>query len=430
MKRHLGTYILGLIFVSSCTKGNINSFKLEPFDQDGVLTEAFLDKFQTPVLPDSIGIYIESSGSMNGLFRKNYPTKFKHNVSAIIMDNEIASRTISGKVFDRNCIPIEYTIRDFKDKMNNGEFVSQASTDVPSMLQVIINELKEKTHDVAVFISDMKYAPIKNSKVKSSQYDIEIKSLFSTISDKSVSVIGCESEYIRPDGKIQCSTFPYYITIIGEPSKTLWIRNRILTILQEDKNVKGTLDFNYKFDRPNYTLVPSCFKGFSLNRLEVLKDSILKGRSYSLLGYNKSMVSSDFLIAADYNSLPKELLDSISIEDFEIDTRLKALQVRVGELSRKSDKSKYVKGVENPNVFIEFKMDGLVNYNEDVLSIRLKDRKNSTEWLKKYYGAISDSVCSKTVSIDDFLKGLTLAFNDRNVWQKTPMYIFITEKNN
>ena len=430
MKRQLASSILGMLLLSSCNNANLNSFNLEPFDQDGVLKETFLESYQTPVLPDSIGIYIESSGSMNGLFRRNYPTKFKHNVSAIIMDNEIASRTISGKVFDRNCKPIEYNLHDFKDKMNNGGFVSQASTDVPNMLEVIIKELNKKKHDVSVFISDMKYAPNQNPNVKSSQYDIEIKSLFSTISDKSVSVIGCESEYLRPDGKIKCSEFPYYITIIGESSKTLWLRNRILSILQEDKNVKGTLDFNYHIDKPNYTLVPSSCNGFSLNRMEVLKDSKLKGRSYSLLGYNESVVPSGFLVAADYNSLPKELLDSLCIEDFDIDTNLKSLHVSVEKLSRKSDPSKTVKGLANPNVFIEFKMNGLDKIKEDVLSIRLNDRKNSTTWLEKYYGADHDSVCSKTVSIDDFLKGLTSAYDDKNVWQKSPMYIFVTEKNN
>ena len=142
--------------LSSC-KGILNEPLIEPFDQNGVVKSSYAESMYSSTEPENVVFYVESSGSMNGLFRKNQSTGFKYDVSAILLDPEVKSKTGKICLFGNKANIIgEYTPEDFRRKMNAGDFVSQASTVVPEMLQRIIDDIKNSVCDVAVFISDMK----------------------------------------------------------------------------------------------------------------------------------------------------------------------------------------------------------------------------------------------------------------------------------
>ena len=69
--------------LSSC-KGILNEPLIEPFDQNGVVKSSYAESMYSSTEPENVVFYVESSGSMNGLFRKNQSTGFKYDVSAIL----------------------------------------------------------------------------------------------------------------------------------------------------------------------------------------------------------------------------------------------------------------------------------------------------------------------------------------------------------
>lgn len=134
--RVIGVISSGIMF-AGC--GNCDRMPIEPFDSQGIISEAYVNSFFKAEQPDSVKFYIESSGSMNGLFRRNLGTSFKYDVSSIVLHPELMNRITSVALFGRNTeIVNEYDPKTFRKKMNTGEFVSQASTVVPKMLEKIL----------------------------------------------------------------------------------------------------------------------------------------------------------------------------------------------------------------------------------------------------------------------------------------------------
>ena len=84
--------------VCSCSSLNENSFP--HFNEDGVLEKSSYDKCYKSDIPTDISLYIETSGSMNGLFRAGYSTNFQYDISAVLTNDDMASRIKGVNIFN------------------------------------------------------------------------------------------------------------------------------------------------------------------------------------------------------------------------------------------------------------------------------------------------------------------------------------------
>ena len=433
-RRVLGVISSGIIFVG-CS--NCDRIPIEPFDSQGIISETYVNSFFKAEQPDSVKFYIESSGSMNGLFRRNLGTSFKYDVSSLVLHPELMNRIKSVALFGRNTEIInEYDPKTFRKKMNNGEFVSQASTVVPKMLEKIIEDINNSVCDVAVFISDMKYSPIgKDSKVNISQYSIDVKEQFAHLRNKSVSIISSETNYLAADGKEITKSFPYYYVVIGVPEKVVWMRNLLDNTLSEPNDFfpEKTIsykDFGIKYGCPSYSALPDLAIGMIRNNEEYGKDFLNQNLCFSFNDFDSSMQPAEVVLAINYSYLPSEGINFFSSSDFEVNsfwgTSNASLEVLPEDYSTNINKS-YIEQV-SPNIYVKLKISSLdENYKYDVINVLLKRKNINCNPMEKYYGAKLESELEKTLSIDGFINGLKSIYGETNSFQTEPIVIHITK---
>ena len=428
------------IFVCCCFGGcgDINKDELPPYDKDGVILDSVFKSFYTREMPEKAMLYVETSGSMNGLFRKGASTGFKSDISTILLNRQIKPIISSVNVFvDNSGEQVRgYTPEAFRTKMNNGDFVSQQSTIIPKMLEKILSDIDAGACDVAVLISDMKYSPVgKNHQIAMDQYETEIKSMFDGV-QYSVSLIGCESEYIAINGKSHCDEFPYYFVIIGDTKKTAWMRNKVMNALESVEatkgHIKGCMDFNIDYGCPRYTALPNQSIGVVQNTSELMSP-IVDMHSSSFTTFDDSAQPVTIKLAVNYRHIPLDLVNALSHSDFILSSYMGDMNAEISGIEPIPDNYKcqhqslidYVQ----PNVLIKVNLTGLDTYKSDVISIKLNTLKQSTDWVEKYYGAELESELDKTLSIDALVKGLSSAYDSYNL-QNSAMTLFITTEAN
>lgn len=412
----------------------LNEPQIEPFDKDGIIKQSYVDNFYSGEEPSNIRFYVESSGSMNGLFRKGQSTAFKYDVSAILFDPEVKDKVNGISLFGNNAeILNEYTTtEEFRKRMNAGEFVSQASTVVPGMLRRIVDDLNNSVCDVAVFISDMKYSPIGSGyNVNMDQYSLEIQDIFSSLPGKSVSLISCESDFIAVDGTVLSNVFPYYFTIIGEPEKVAWLRNEFMATLSQSNRVQGCIDFAVNYGCPNYTALPSTSIGIVRNSHEFMIDTLVNSHSSSFTTYDDAMQPAEVILAVNYRHIPLDVISSLSETDFRVSSYwgLTKASITIMPDTYKPTADAVLLQNVNPNVFLKLTVTGLGNNKEDVLKVQLQNRFDKGTFIEKYYGAVKEDELDKTLSIDGFIEGLKRAYPSEENFQNAPMVLFITKKN-
>ena len=211
----LGIWVAMLAFIL-CTVGcgkKINSIGDPHFDSDGHCLDSLQEVFLA-IPPAGVDFYVESSGSMNGFFRRNQPTDFKKDVWSIV--SNFGNPGVSVLSNDGTHVTT-YSGNQFQTLMNTGSFVSNASTKVPEMLKTILQRTDFSKGAVAVLISDMKYSPVGSQAIKAltSQYKTDIRNVVGQYKGLSYSVICAYSNYLAPNGSVSCDKSPYYYVIIG-----------------------------------------------------------------------------------------------------------------------------------------------------------------------------------------------------------------------
>lgn len=420
-------------FLYGCGANNsLNTAEIENYNEDGVLKQEYLEDFYCSEAPSSIRFYIESSGSMNGLFRSYRNTGFKHDISAILLDSEIGNNIDSVAVFGNDAeIAGLYSATDFRQKMNGGEFEKQASTKVPDMLERIVQDMEQSLCDVAVFISDMKYSPVGiNFDIAMGHYELDVEKVFSSIPDKSVSLISCESDYVSTGGTVLCEEFPYYYTIIGDASKVAWLRNKVISTLEKFGKNLSCNDFSVEYGCPRYAALPSTAVNMVRNNYEFLNGFSYEEHCSSFTNYSNDIMPAEVIIGANYRHLPDNILQELTGSDFEISSYRGGASASISVLNDYSP-SADVDIVDNvqPNVFLKLTIQGLGGYDCDMLKINLHKEVAFDTRISKYYGATKESELNKTVSIEKFIEGLSNAYPEPLVVQDAPMTIFVTNKN-
>ena len=109
---------LFLLFLLSACKP-FNAFPHPSFDDAGCLTDTLSQQHFVSELPAKIKFYVEASGSMNGFFRSNKATQFKHDVWSVFSDFEALLDEIY--VFEQQKVqPKAMGLQEFKQGMNGG----------------------------------------------------------------------------------------------------------------------------------------------------------------------------------------------------------------------------------------------------------------------------------------------------------------------
>ncbi len=237
---------MGLVSCSS----PINSINDPHFDESGVYLDSLGSTFHS-AFPTSLDFYVEVSGSMNGFFRANRPTAFKTDVWAIVSNFDNPGVSVLSNTGTQ---ATKFTGDQFRSRMNSGGFVSTASTQVPAMLETILQSLDYENGAVAVLISDMKYSPVgsKAMSVLLQQYATDIRNIVGRFPGSAYSIIGAYSEYLDAKGNIACEKSPYYYVVIGKDVCVAEVRNCITTIISDKDNYLDNIETGFDYKRPAY----------------------------------------------------------------------------------------------------------------------------------------------------------------------------------
>lgn len=256
--------IIGIVVISlyACG-GEVNTVADPHFDNDGYLIKDTTDTVSfMPARPEKIKFFVEVSGSMNGFFRANAPTKFKEDVWRVLsyyskIAPDVTILTNDGS--QGESVPIS----SFQTQMNTGAFVSSASTKVPLMLQSIISSIDADAGEVAVLISDMKYSPVGAAapEVLLTQYSTDLSRIFGEYG-KAISLVGATSQFLDKRGNSLCDESPYYFLIIGSQEYVADMRNGISTLLDNNGSLIGNIESGFNYGAPAYAFgIPdNCFQ--------------------------------------------------------------------------------------------------------------------------------------------------------------------------
>lgn len=253
MKPFFSVASLAALIASFCfvfCSSPINSINDPHFDENGVYLDSLGATFQA-VMPTSLDFYVEVSGSMNGFFRANRTTAFKTAVWAIV--SNFGSPGVSV-LSNSGTQATKYTGDQFRNKMNSGDFVSTAETQVPAMLESILSKLDYENGAVAVLISDMKYSPVGNRAlpVLLQQYATDIRNIVGKYPGSAYSLVGAYSEFLDARGNVTCEKSPYYYLVIGKDVCVAEIRNCITTILSDREDYMDNIETGFDYKRPAY----------------------------------------------------------------------------------------------------------------------------------------------------------------------------------
>ena len=309
---------LALMTIGACG-GNLNSMQNPHFTQSGELqdkqTSAKLD------YDSNIHFYVESSGSMNGFFRANQPTGFKQDVYEVMSYYAPSTKDINIMT-NTGGVAGQMSLAQFQEAMNTGALQSNASTQVPVMLQTIVSRMKKG--DVAVLVSDMKYSPVGAAApdVLLTQYAADVARIAGN-SRKVYSLICATSNYISKEGNVVTNDSPYYYLIIGEQDKVSAVRNGIAIMLQRQKRFVDNLEIGYKYASCPYDFgVPKnvalldkqpTFYGYGEDVDECVIPLKLHLEAYRWIMSNKEALKQCFTCKPLYGS--KVNIESIEIEE-------------------------------------------------------------------------------------------------------------------
>lgn len=310
--------LLALMTMGACG-GNLNPMQDPHFTESGELqdkqTYAKLD-YDT-----NIHFYVESSGSMNGFFRANQPTGFKQDVYEIMSYYAPCTKDINIMT-NTGGVAGQMSLGQFQEEMNTGALQSNASTQVPVMLETIVSRMKKG--DVAVLVSDMKYSPVGAAapKVLLTQYAADVARIAGN-SRKAYSLICAKSDYIDQNGKVATNDSPYYYLVIGEQDKVSAVRNGIAIMLQRQKRFVDNLEIGYKYASCPFDFgVPKnvvqldkqpTFYGYGEDVDECVIPLKLKLEAYRWIMSNKDFLRNCFTCKPTYGS--KVSVQSIEVEE-------------------------------------------------------------------------------------------------------------------
>lgn len=294
-------------------------------------------------------------------------------------------------------------ITSFRDNLNAGKLLYDDNTSIPQMVNGIVSQIDTTVGMVAVLITDMKYSPIGNKAPQAlmAQYATDISHIF-TNNNLAVSLICAVSDY--KTNRHSCDKSPYYYLVIGNPRLVPLVRNEIVGILKSSdtyiEEVEKNVDYGDK-------LLALHMKAKGVMPLD--KDNLVYG------GYDKKVADTIAItLGLDLSPYPhflwnKETLTSYLsvdasglahcfISDVETSDNVALITLNVCKFKEKNQSITISLGGYNPSMPRE---------------------------IVQYYGAERESDCSKTLSINQFIRGIT---DHRNIQSSVKITITTEDK--
>ncbi len=406
----MGVVIASLALVSCSSR--INSIKDPHFDENGFCLDSLGDTFRA-ITPSNIDFYVEVSGSMNGFFRANRPTAFKTDVWAIVSNFGSPGVSVLSNTGRQ---AVKLTGDEFRTRMNSGEFVSTASTQMPAMLETILANLDYEDGAVAVLISDMKYSPVGNRAmaVLLQQYATDIRNIVGKYKGAAYSLIGAYSEFLDARGNVACERSPYYYLVIGKDVCVAEIRNNITTILSDRNNYLDNVEAGFDYKRPAFSF------GIPDNIIQYNKEPTFYNYdiSYSdtcTVRLNIDLSDYRWLIASDEEILRKCLNVKAGYGS----------EVEIGKVNITSD-NHFNKNLERLSVAaVEFKLWNMP-MDADVIEWGLDHPEYSfSDTFFQVQNAAEERDLAGSFSLAQFVQGVFQAA--QNTWDKEPNRILISK---
>lgn len=247
-----GVSVVCVLSLSSCSlfSSNVNTTDSVHFTEDGKCKDK-VAHFASKA-PENVKFYVEVSGSMNGFFRSNQATRFKHDLWSVMTDFMPSDGQVN--VFaELHKDAMKLPVASFREGMNRGSFVSGSSTDVPDMVSRMLDDIDAKKSEVGVLVSDMKYDPTGNVAIKAlmDQYSTDIRNVMMRHPKVAVSLIVATSEYLDKTGQELTSISPYYYLIVGSAANVVYMRNNIATLLRNYHSFVDEVEWGIDYLAPS-----------------------------------------------------------------------------------------------------------------------------------------------------------------------------------
>lgn len=406
-----------LLYMTACRSDKtINATGEEYFDEKGFSTDSTLS-FLTEKYPNSIKCYVEVSGSMNGFLRANKATQFKEDVWSILSDfNPLINNIYT---FSSQCVAMP--LDAFRTKMNEGAFVSAASTHIPDMLQQIIKDLDWENGESAILISDMKYSPtgIQSMPILLEQYKTDIRNLIGE-SGISLSLLAATSNYLNKAGQEICANSPYYYLILGKAENIVWLRNCIATLLNE--RYAGSIECGIDYQTPSFSLDN---KPYNLSRLENAPTYTDFDREYS--------DTCAFTVALNLEAYPWGICNPDIIKEL-VQVRMKnGSEIKIDTIVCHEDNhfNNELKRIAIAAIRLKV-YDMYEDCDVAELTFTLPDNQMLVNRItppqfRSFWGATSENEYDKSFSIENFIQGCFRG--SKNLGSKQPIRILISTIN-
>ena len=414
LSKRLNFILTGFIVIAltaSCGK-TFNTVQDVHFDKAGISLDSTKAVF-TAVPPTALGFYVEVSGSMNGFFRSNQATRFKKDVWSI------ASNFGGHDVFvlsNAGTVAGTYSVDQFRTRMNQGAFVSNQETMVPTMIDSILENLDYENGECAVLISDMKYSPErqKDVKVLLTQYQSDIRNKIGKYKGIAVCLIMATSEYLSASNSVLAVDSPYYYVIFGKDENVAFMRNCIATLLDDNGDYRESIEMGFDYLSPSYSF------GIPDNAYQYLSEPTFIGYDTSFKDTCTVNVKIDL---TNYRWIITEehiLRENLSVKS------CYGSKVEVGNISLDVTNHLNREFERKATATVEFKISDMIATESDVIEWTLNhpDQIVSSEFTD-IISCPTESDLSGSFSVDRFIGGVFNAM--QNKWDTTPNRILISK---
>ncbi|MCM1176347.1 MAG: hypothetical protein NC308_03200 [Clostridium sp.] len=383
------------------------------FDEAGYCLDSARTSF-VAVPPADLKFYVESSGSMNGFFRPNRATEFKEDVWSVV--SNFGNQRVFVLSDNKGMVAKEYSLDDFRQKMNAGGFVSNNETLIPGMLNSILANLDYGHGECCVLISDMKYSPAKQKsmEVLLSQYQTDIRNEIGKYPWISLCLIAATSKYLNASGTPVESMSPYWYVIMGKDENVAFMRNCISTILEEKGTYVESIEAGFDYRSPEYSF------GIPVNALQLYGNTTFYSYDTSISDTCKVNMKIDI---SDYRWAMAD--EDVFRKMFSVKTTYGST-VEVGKIKINVDNHFNKEFKRKAIAEIELKIHSMLAADSDVIEWGLSHPEHyPSEYFDNIIHAQDEKDLSGAFSVDKFIDGTFNAI--QNKWDNVPNRILISK---
>lgn len=411
------TMALALLFASSigliASCNDVNQGGENVIDSECCLVKK--EKDSSALKDLKVNLFLETSGSMAGFMDIN-GTTFQKDIWAIVegLDTKFIKTFNIFEVRSKS-LPLNHmSAAAFRSNLNTGGFVSSSSTDIPEMLDSILN--KTDKHSVSILVSDLIFSPDNGSQAQIMQITTDIKKRFSGKKLGSV-LLQLNSEFYQ---KVKVDNSPYYVWIMGAAPAVKAVSEFLKSGLDNSPN---EMDFGINHSVPAYSILPSESKVLNASPTVCTQD----GNFYAYTEFDNS--ESDkitFWVGVNLSTLPSYIKTPAYLQsNLELDAgsaKARVLEVTTTANIRNADDLKLVKTSKLTHMIrIE-----ISQVSENAV-LKLNVKRQRPFWVNDLDLEVEDNFRKKTFGLKKMVVGLENAYDTKQDIFKCPIQIFITK---